>query len=176
MSRLHYKKGLDKLIPAFARIKNQQAMLVIAGPDSDGYQATVQQMIDGLKLSDRVLFAGMLWNADRIAALADADLFVLPSYQENFGIAVIESLAAGTPVIISDQVNIHREVAAAGVGGVVPLDLNKLAAELDRWIADPSLREAASARAIVFAQSRYDWAQIAHNWRKHYADLMRIAG
>src|SRR5699024_4186590 len=100
--------------------------------------------------------------------------FVLPSYHENFGIAGVEALAAGKPVILSDQVHIHTEITQAGVGGVVPLDIDSLAAEMRRWMADDKLRQDAAARARPFVWATYDWDQIARRWAEHYPRL--IAG
>ncbi len=167
LGRLHHKKGLEILLPAFAQT-DSQAMLVIAGPDWDNYQPTLESLVDRLGLRERVVFTGMLKGRDRIEALLDADLFVLPSYQENFGISVVEALAVGTPVVISDQVNIHTEISAAGVGAVVPLQVEALAAELKRWLADDGLRRRANALASPFARERYDWKQIALHWLTHY--------
>jgi glycosyltransferase involved in cell wall biosynthesis len=171
MSRLHHKKGLDKLIPAFTRLKDRSAVLAIAGPDSDGYQKTVEKMIADANIADRVFFTGMLWREQRVAALADSDLFVLPSYQENFGVVVIESLAAGTPVVISDQVNLYPDILAAGVGGVTPLDVEKLTVEMDRWLEDDEMRRATGEKAKRFARERYNWLKIAERWRGHYQRL-----
>jgi glycosyltransferase involved in cell wall biosynthesis len=172
LSRLHPKKGLELLIPAFARAKTGDARLVIAGPDADGYQAKLEGLVRQHGLAERVLFTGMLHGRDRLEALADADLFVLPSYQENFGIAVVESLATGTPVLISDQVNIHTEISTAGVGGVVPTQVEPLARELTHWLSDHDLRLAAAARARDFVWQRYDWRQIARRWTTHYGALL----
>ena len=119
LSRLHHKKGLELLVPAFASA-DSASVLVIAGPDQGGYESRIRQLVQQHGLGERVVFTGMLYGSDRIAAMVDASLFVLPSYQENFGIAVAEALAAGTPVLISDRVNIHPEVTAAGVGAVRP--------------------------------------------------------
>jgi glycosyltransferase involved in cell wall biosynthesis len=171
LSRLHYKKGLDLLVPAFARLTDRSAVLVIAGPDSDGYRAVVERMVADEGVADRVIFTGMLWNADRFAALADADLFVLSSYQENFGIVVIEALAAGTPAIISDQVNLWPDVTSAGAGAVLPMDLDRWVAELDRWLADPELRRDAAEKGRRLVRERYDWDRIAQNWVGHYRQI-----
>ena len=171
LGRIHYKKGFDLLIPAFAKIADAQAMLVIAGPDSEGYRSEIQKMIDQHGLGQRVLFTGMLRGAQRIEALVDADLFVLPSYQENFGIAVIEALAAGCPVLISDQVNICHEVAAEHVGAVVPTKVEPLTQELDRWLADATLRQNAAERGPAFVRREFDWNRIAARWAKHYEAL-----
>jgi glycosyltransferase involved in cell wall biosynthesis len=108
LSRLHPKKGIELLLPAFARGAPAGAVLVIAGPGEERYTEQLMDRAAALGVKDRVLFTGMLRGRDRVAAFADADLFVLPSYQENFGIAVVESLAAGTPVVISDQVSRRR--------------------------------------------------------------------
>jgi glycosyltransferase involved in cell wall biosynthesis len=172
LSRLHHKKGLELLIPAFAQTAASDAFLVLAGPDSDGYQAKLAELARRHGLADRVIFTGMLHGKERIAALADADLFVLPSYQENFGLAVVEALASQTPVLISDQVNIHEDIRSAGVGGVVPAEVAPLAAELKRWLADTELRMAAASRARAFVQERYDWRPIAHRWAGHYERLV----
>jgi glycosyltransferase involved in cell wall biosynthesis len=149
-------------------------LLVIAGPDVDNCRPTIESLMTEHAVSaDRVLFTGMLRGRARVEALVDADLFVLPSYQENFGIAVVESLAAGTPVVISDQVNICNEIRDAGVGGVVPTQVELLAREIARWMNDDQLRAEASRRAVPFVRERYDWNQIARRWVGHYESLAR---
>lgn len=168
LSRIHPKKGLDLLIPAFARADVPGAVLVIAGPDAEGYGPTVRKMIAESGAADRIVMVGPQYGADRVAALSDADVFVLPSYSENFGIAVVEALAAGRPVIISDQVNIHEEITAAGVGMVISLNVDRLAGELKRWLGDEGLRRSASEKARPFVWGTYDWDQIARHWVGHY--------
>ncbi len=96
---------------------------------------------------------------------------MLPSYQENFGVAVAESLAAGTPVIVSDRVNLHPDVTEAAVGAVVPPEVAPLAREIRRWTTDRPLRDAAAARARPFAFARYDGERVARRWVEHYAAL-----
>ena len=167
LSRIDPKKGLDLLIPAFAA-GPKEAMLVIAGPDLAGYRAAVEAMVEKHGLNDRVIFTGMLRGRDRVEAMTAATIFALPSYQENFGIVVAESLAAGVPVVISDQVNIHAEISRAGVGGVVPAQIEPLAAELRRWLEDGSMRAQAAARCRGFVWEHYDWVKIAERWIGHY--------
>jgi len=172
LSRVHPKKGLDLLIPAFARSALDDAVLVIAGPAEDNHDAAVREMARRQGVADRVLLVGMLKGRDRVEALVDAELFTLPSYQENFGVAVVEALAAGLPVLISDQVNIHREISAARVGGVVPAQVQPLADELRRWMRDTSLRRAAAERARPFVREHYDWRMIAARWAGRYRQLI----
>ncbi|MEM7230258.1 MAG: glycosyltransferase [Planctomycetota bacterium] len=172
LSRLHKKKGLDLLIPAFAQADVGDAVLVLVGPDDRGYEATVRSMIAEHGVENDVIIAGLLRGADRLAAFVDSSYFVLPSYQENFGVAVIEALAAGIPVVISDQVNIHDEITSADVGEVVPTEIEPLADAMSRWLKDDALREAAAKRAQPFVRTRYDWAQIARRWAEHYEAIL----
>ncbi len=171
LGRIDAKKGFDLLIPAFAKLQTQDAMLAIVGPDLEGYEAQVRAMVDRAGLSQRVIFTGMLRGRDRVEALAAADLFVLPSYQENFGIAVVEALAAGCPVIVSENVNIREEIEAAGVGASIPLNIVALTAQMQRWLDEDPLRQAAASKARSFVQSRFDWNKIAREWASHYARL-----
>jgi glycosyltransferase involved in cell wall biosynthesis len=166
LGRVHYGKGLELLVPALAKMRRADAVLVVAGPDAGGYSATVNGLAPAV--TDRDLYTGMLTGRDKLAALVDADLLALPSYHENFGLAVIEALACGTPAVVSDQVNLHPEITAAAVGAVVPLSSDALATELDRWLDAPSLRAAASAKAPALVRERYDWNAIARRWVGHY--------
>src|SRR5207237_6015303 len=135
LGRIHSGKGLELLIPAMAMLKRRDAMLVIAGPDGN-FRAQADALIAQHRLAERVIFTGLVTGADRLAALADADLLALPSYHENFGLVVIEALACGTPVVVSDQVGLRPEITAQQVGALVPNDSAALAPELGRWLAD----------------------------------------
>lgn len=171
MSRIHAKKGLDILVPAFAQAELEDAILVIAGPNEGGYLSEVEKMVSAHGVSDRVMMPGMLYGNERLEAMVDADLFVLPSYQENFGMVVIESLAAGTAVLISDQVNLHPEVTAAQVGEVAPAQPDRFVDMMQRWMRDPAMREAAHARARPYALEHFDWDVIAEHWVQHYQHI-----
>ena len=172
LGRIHPGKGLELLVPAFAQVsRNHAVRLVIVGPDSEDFRNKVEADIAERGLRDRILFTGMLRGPDRIAALRDADLFALPSFHENFGLVVVEALACGVPAIVSDEVNVCREIAEARVGAVVPTKVEPLAAELSRWLSDASLRRDAAARARQFVWERYDWDQIAAEWARQYAAL-----
>ena len=169
LGRLHHKKGIDLTIRALARMTRREIALVIAGPDDDGEQANLQRLADSLNLKN-IRFLGMVSGREKLELLADADLFVLSSHQENFGIGVIESLAAGTPVVISDRVNLCDAVKAAGVGAVTSLEPNDIAAALSRWLelCEPELR----ARAQRFAREQFDWGRIARRWGDHYQSMI----
>jgi glycosyltransferase involved in cell wall biosynthesis len=138
LGRLHEKKGCDLLIKAFiAQRKSNPALplsLVMAGPCADEeYLRHLRTTAN--EAGDSVLFPGMLTGDIKWGALAAAEAFVLPSHQENFGIAVAEALACGTPVLISNKINIWREIEADGAGLVENDDLDGTSRLLTRWLA-----------------------------------------
>ncbi len=116
--RLHPKKGCDILVSAFARAvaEGLDYELVMAGPDQLGWSAELQRNAELAGVSHRIHWCGPLYGGAKWGALYGADAFVLPSHQENFGIAVAEALGCGTPVLISNKVNIWREILEAGAG------------------------------------------------------------
>ena len=118
MGRIHPKKGCDLLIEAFAKVlaEHSEWHLVIAGPDQVGWQKKLNHRAEQLGMASRITWTGMISGTMKWGALRAAEVFVLPSHQENFGIAVAEALAAGTPTLISDKVNIWREIQADGAG------------------------------------------------------------
>ncbi|MBB4396210.1 glycosyltransferase involved in cell wall biosynthesis [Bradyrhizobium sp. ERR14] len=122
LSRIHEKKGCDLLIRAFAEVASTSPNLnlVIAGPDQTGWRRHLQSLADQLGISQRVHWPGMLEGPEKWGAFRACEAFVLPSHQENFGIVVAEALACGKPVLISDKVNIWREVKESGAGLVAP--------------------------------------------------------
>jgi glycosyltransferase involved in cell wall biosynthesis len=154
LGRLHPKKGCDILIDAFAQVADDSVALVLAGPDQVGWQAELQQRAEQLKVSTRVIFPGMLQGEMKRAALAAADAFVLPSHQENFGMAVVECLAAGLPVLISNRINIWREIDQDRAGYVEPDDFSGTTRLLQRWIGAPE-----SVRADMRANARRCFVQ-----------------
>ncbi len=170
LGRIHRGKGLEVLIPAMGKLKDRDVCLVIAGPDGN-FRAEADELIHQHGLGDRVIFTGLVMGGQKLAVLADADLLALPSYHENFGLVVVEALAAGTPVIVSDQVGLYPEIQAAGVGAAVGLDVTALAECLDRWLADEVLRSAAANKARPWVRERFNWDIIAAHWGRHYDQI-----
>ena len=129
LSRIHPKKGLDLLINAFARCAKDfsEFDLVIAGPDKIGLKPNLQKIAVNLGIDDRIHWPGMLSGDEKWGAFRSAEFFALPSHQENFGIVVAEAMALGLPVLISDKVNIWREIQSDGAGHVVRDQLDDIA-------------------------------------------------
>ena len=118
LGRIHPKKGCDLLIEAFAEVlaRHSEWHLVIAGADQVGWQKKLTHRAEQLGIASRITWTGMISGAMKWGALRAAEVFVLPSHQENFGVAVAEALAASTPTLISDKVNIWREIQADHAG------------------------------------------------------------
>ena len=154
--RIHEKKGCDLLLRAYAAVSREQALplLVMAGPDETGLTPTLQALAETEGIADRVLWPGMLTGAAKWGAFRCAEAFVLPSHQENFGIAVAEALSCGTPVLISDQVNIHGDVMACRAGYVEPDTITGTEALLRRWAQTND-----AERAGMRERSRSCWQQ-----------------
>jgi glycosyltransferase involved in cell wall biosynthesis len=173
LGRIHHKKGVSELITAYARFRHDHAdapVLVIAGPcENARYAAELRQLADqsglpqldltsdprGVSPSAGLIWLPMLADDLKWGAFHASEAFILPSHQENFGIAVAEALACGRPVLISDKVNIWREIAAAGAGLVGADSVNGVTDLLTRWMAfEPSVRETMGLAATgCFAQN-----------------------
>ena len=163
LGRIHKKKGCDLLIEAFARLNSRQtqAELVIAGPDEQGWQPRLAALAARMGLAGRVHFPGMLQGNVKWGAFYAAEAFALPSHQESFGVAVTEALSCGTPVLISNKVNIWREVDADGVGLVDDDTLEGTCRLLERWQAlTAGERAAMAARCKSSFQRRLDIRQM----------------
>jgi glycosyltransferase involved in cell wall biosynthesis len=145
LGRLVSKKSPDLLLEAFANWRassgrTQDAVLVLAGPEEgDGFLPKLQSMADRLGIRDKVLFVGPLYDDAKSSAYRDADLFVLPSQNENFGNTAGEAAACGTPVIVTDRCGIASFVGARGE--VIPHVLSALERALGKMLEDPMLRE-----------------------------------
>jgi len=136
--------------------------LVIAGPDQVGWRHELQIIVDKAGLTDRVHWPGMLKGALKWGAFYACEAFILPSHQENFGIAVAEALACGKPVLLSDQVNIAPDIKADSVGLVEPDTLEGTLNLFRRWHAlSASERAQMYAQAPVTFRTRYDMKENA---------------
>lgn len=134
LSRIHEKKGCDLLLKAFAKLdKRSDLQLVMAGPCHNNYIDMLKKLALDLGISERVHWPGMLKQGLKAAAFEKAEAFVLTSHQENFGIAVAEALAYGKAVLISDQINIWREIEKGGAGLVAPDTVDGALFVLQRW-------------------------------------------
>ena len=164
LSRIHRKKGVDLLIEAFATIASRRPELdlVIAGPDQEGLRSALEARAAALGIAERLHWPGMLQGDAKWGAYHGCEAFVLPSHQENFGIVVAEALSCGKPVLISDQVNIWREIAAAEAGFVAPDTVEGTSANLEALLAlDDGTRDEMGKRARQCFDERFDVTKAA---------------
>ena len=174
LSRINFKKGLDLLVPAFARVRARypDAVLAIVGPDNEGYGTKVHGWVAEHRLQDSVRFVEHLEGEAVLQAYVDADVFALPSYTENFGMVVAESLACGTPVVISDQVNIHGEVAAAGAGLVTRCDAGDVTEALCVLLGDAPRRRVMGTAGRALVQRKWTFDVVAGQLTAEYEKVI----
>lgn len=137
ISRIHPKKGVDLLLEAYAQVYDEHMpKLVIAGPGMETpYGQKLKHRVDtGADLADAVFFTGMLTGSAKWGAFYNCDAFVLPSHQENFGIAIVEALACAKPVLISNQVNIWKEIEMDKAGLIASDTTAGATSLLQQWL------------------------------------------
>jgi glycosyltransferase involved in cell wall biosynthesis len=174
LSRIHYKKRPDILIQSVGQILAQQkdCHLILAGTGEAEYLRELQQLVAQLGIGDRVSFVGFVSGYDKNLLLQGADVFVLPSYSENFGIAVAEALVAGLPVVVTPGVQIAPEIAAARAGLVLEANVTELSAALLQLLQHPSLRQDLGENGKLLARTRYTWMAIAKDLKAVYETIL----
>lgn len=175
LSRLHYKKRPDLLLKILYELKvqNHQFHLLIAGTGESDYVQQIKQMAIDLALGDRVSFTGLVVGSQKDLLLQGADFFVLPSYSENFGIAVAEAMICGLPVIITPGVQIASDIAAANAGIVVEGNQEQFGAAIAQLLSNPKLRQELGEQGRRFAQVHYSWNTIAQNLIPAYETIAK---
>jgi glycosyltransferase involved in cell wall biosynthesis len=164
LGRIHRKKGCDLLIDAFAKIAkvDPDLNLVMAGPDQQLWSAQLKAVAEESGIGERVHWPGMITGDAKWGAFFGAEAFILPSHQENFGIAVAEALACGRAVLLADKVNIAEDIAEDGAG-LMELDTPEGTLRLlERWIAmSPEEKSEMAERALLCFHKRYDMRENA---------------
>ena len=176
LSRSDPKKGLDLLLPAFADAAPSDAALVIAGRGNEEYTAALRRQSADLGITDRITWTGHLSGEQKLAAFAAATVFVLPSYSENFGIAAVEALAAGTPTLVSTGVAVASDIRSHDAGVVVGPNTTDLAEGLRRLLSSESLRAGVSRRGRDLARDKFSRQTAAERTRDLYRGILSGGG
>lgn len=164
LGRIHEKKGCDLLLRAFREIPSPPLHLIMAGPADDAYGRRLRELTRQLGLEARVTWTGMLTGDLKWGAFRAAGAFILPSHQENFGVSVVEALACGLPVLISDKVNIWREISSDHAGLIETDDLPGTVRLLHRWAElAPAETELLGANARLCFEKRFHVGAVARN-------------
>lgn len=174
LGRISWKKGFDTLIPAMAEVVEEipDTLLVVAGGDDEGYQKVVKKLVEEHGIQNKVRFLGILLGEDKNSALQDSDVFVLPSYSENFGNAVVEAMYIGLPVLVTPGVAISSEIADAGAGMVVPKETVRFAESLKLLLLNREIRQKLAENGKKLVKTRFFWPEIAKNLLREYGDLV----
>jgi glycosyltransferase involved in cell wall biosynthesis len=166
LGRINWKKGLDRLIAAMACVPD--ADLLIAGNDEENYQPRLEAQVRELGLSSRVRFLGPVHDDDKWELMRSAAVFALPSYSENFGIAALEAMACGCPVVVTAEVGLAQAIGRAGAGVIVDGEAKAIAAAISTLISDPARRSAMGAAGKTLASEKFSWAGIAEQMERVY--------
>jgi glycosyltransferase involved in cell wall biosynthesis len=170
LSRLHPVKRPQLLLEAAAALRDQgiDATFVLAGPGDEGFVAMLKGMVRDLQLEDRVHFPGLVMGEDKLSLFQAADLFILPTQQENFGVVLIEALACGTPLITTRGVDIWPELKASGAAVIVDDPGAELIREAARLLGDSEARRAMAARARPWVFEAFDEAHTTRQMEALY--------
>ena len=170
LGRINWKKGLDILVQSFGMLKREKndLHLLIVGNDENCYESKVRKWIKEEGLIDNVTFTGLLTGHEKLEAYAGSDVFVLPSYSENFGMSVIEAMACGLPVIISDQVGLYKEVEKAKAGVVISTDATHLAESITSLLNNAGMQEELRKNGGMLVKEKFTWDKISEQMIKTY--------
>ena len=173
--RLNFKKGLDVLVDAFDRVRQERddVHLVLAGPDG-GMRAKVDRWLCQRGIREDATFTGMVQGTRKLELLRDGDLFVLPSYSENFGIAVIEAAVCKMPVLISNRVNIWSAIESAGAGVVTPPSAKEFSDSMLWLLRDDERRREMGGCGEALVRERFAWDRIAGKLEGMYREVAQV--
>lgn len=172
MSRIHPKKGLEYLILALSKLKEYNFVLVIAGSGAPDYVNQIKDLLKTHDICDRTHMIGFVRSETKNLYLQGADIFALTSHSENFGIAAIEALAAGTPVLITDGVAIAPMVKEQAIGYVTKLEVGAIASIIQEFFDHPDIARQKGDRATLYIAEHYSWAKITRRLMAAYENLL----
>lgn len=179
LSRVHPKKGIELVLSALATLHAHGVdgvRLDIAGDGDPEYLRHLNSEVVRFGLSDRVRFLGAVHGEAKQAAFAASDVFILTSHNENFGIAAAEALAAGLPVILSNEVGLARDVERNALGITVALDVYAIANAIGQMLRDPAGRIATGERAMRYATEHLSWAECGRRLLSLYQEITARRG
>lgn len=175
MGRFHPKKGVDLLLQACQQNLSLDFDIILAGVGDDAYVMNLKQQTVRLGLQSRVHWYGFVSGEDKWCLLQGSDLFVLPSYSENFGIAVLEAIACGLPVVVSDQVALAEHVQSEDLGRVVPIDVQSIALAIGELIQANDFRSGVKGRGTKLVCEQFSWSAAARRLIAAYSECISAA-
>jgi len=174
LGRINWKKGLDRLIAAMADVES--VCLLIAGNDEEGYQQTVVSLANQRGVAQKIQFVGFVEGARKWSLLRRAQILLLPSYSENFGMVVLEAMSAGCPVIVTSEVGMAHTVKTSGAGLVVKGDPDALAAAITQLMNNECTRKKMGEAGRKTARDHFSWASVATRMESLYTECVESGG
>lgn len=173
LSRLHPKKGLDYLIPALGKLSHYRFTFIVAGSGDSDYETKVKTLVKTHGIEEKTQFTGFVKGETKDLLMQGADIFALTSYSENFGISVLESLAAGVPVIVTPGVALSDIVQQQHLGYVTELNINDIATAIQNFLDHPQESKEMGDRAREFILDNYTWDQVASKMISVYENIIQ---
>ena len=176
MGRLHPKKGIEETLAAFKLLSDKYPSLhlVLSGPDEGGYTETVRQWAAQSDLAGRVHLTGKLQDVERLAAFRDADVFVLLSHSENFGMGVAEAMACGLPVVVSEEVGISPWIARSNAGFSARRDPSAAAQAIASLLDHPEEAYAMGERGKCLVASEFSADAVGLQMLAKYNEILNF--
>ena len=174
LSRLHPKKGLDYLIPALGKLRDRNFAFVLAGSGTTEYEAELDHLLRENHLSDRTHKLGFVTGEKKDICLQGADLYALTSHSENFGVAVLEALASGTPALVTPGVALSDLVKAQNLGWVANLEIDAITSTIQEFLDHPQIAKQTGDRAAKYIAEHYTWGEIANRLKAIYTNIIAI--
>ncbi|GAB4187490.1 MAG: glycosyltransferase [Phycisphaeraceae bacterium] len=173
LSRLHPKKGVEHLIDAAALLVKQEApvRVFITGPEEPDYQQSLNERVRQHGISDAIVFTGPVYGRTKTSLYQAADVFVLPTSQENFGLVLTEAMACGTPVITTRGTDIWAEVQSAG-GIIVPQEAPAIADAISELMKDPARCASLGEQGRKWVLERFDNDQLRRDYEAMYRQAL----
>jgi glycosyltransferase involved in cell wall biosynthesis len=172
LGRIHKVKGLALLARSFASLAKDlpDTRLVIAGPD-DGYLQALKKLVISLKLESTIIFTGPVYGQDKLAVYVDADVYVLPSFYDVFGVTVLEACACGIPVIVSDCSGV-ADIVGNQAGLIFSRNEAQLKQSLLKMLTADKLRREYSKKGKLLVRNTYNWREIAKQMEVVYDEIL----
>ncbi|MFN6471285.1 MAG: glycosyltransferase [Nostoc sp. SerVER01] len=168
LSRLHYKKGLEYLIPALSKLTHHRFTFILAGNGAPDYEAEIESLLVSSGLRDRTLVVGFVEGETKDILMQGSDLFALTSYSENFAVSVLESLGVGVPVLVTPGVALASVVKQNQLGYVPDLDVAAITDALENYFGNPQQAKKMGDRARQLVSDKYSWNHIAQDLLEIY--------
>jgi glycosyltransferase involved in cell wall biosynthesis len=171
LSRVHEKKRPEVVIDAAAILRDagERCRVLIAGTGEESYVAALKQRVARLNLGDRVSFIGLVVGAEKLSLYQRADIFVLPTSQENFGLVYTEALACGTPVVATKGTDIWQELESSGGAIIAPGDPKPTADAILSLLHDPERRRDMGRRGREWVLANLDGGRVIRQFEDVYA-------